>query len=120
VIFRNSLSQCTTISFCHWKFSPTVPLRLCLPMIYVCRHNDLSSFKIGEVSHFLILSHGLWLNTITKALTRMLQSVKKRKNIQCFQLKFLQCSQHKQILFLIFLVFPLFSPSSVSELTAQS
>jgi hypothetical protein len=60
----------------------------------------MSSFKIGQVSHFLILSHGLSLNTTTNALTRALQSVKKRKNIQCCQLKFFQCSQYKQILFL--------------------
>jgi hypothetical protein len=40
--------------------------------------------------------------------TRVLQSVNKRKNIQCCQLKLFQCSQHNQILFLNFLVFPLF------------
>jgi hypothetical protein len=40
VIFRNSPSQCTTISFCQCWFSPTIPLRwCCLPMIHVCRHN---------------------------------------------------------------------------------
>jgi hypothetical protein len=72
--------------------------------------NKLSSFKIGQVSHFPILSHGLSLNTITNALTRPLHSVNKRKNIQCCQLDFFQCSQHKQILFLDFSVFPLFCP----------
>jgi hypothetical protein len=40
-------------------------------------------------------------------------SVKKRKNIQCYQLKFFDCSQHKQILFLNFLVFPLFGPHCI-------
>jgi hypothetical protein len=56
----------------------------------------MSSFKIGHVSHFPILSHGLSLNTITNALTRVLQSVNKRKkDIQCYQLKVVQCSQHK-------------------------
>jgi hypothetical protein len=35
-------------------------------------------------------------STVTNALTRALQSVNKRnKNIQCCQLKFFQCSQHK-------------------------
>jgi hypothetical protein len=50
--------------------------------------------KIG-VSHYPIPSHRLSLNTITNALTRALQSVNKRKNIQYCQLKFFQCSQHK-------------------------
>jgi hypothetical protein len=58
--------------------------------------NDLSSFKIGQFSHFPIHSHELSLNTVTNALIRALQSVNKRKkNIQCRQLKFFQCSQHK-------------------------
>jgi hypothetical protein len=77
------------------------------------RTNDLSSSKIGQVSNFLILSHGLSLNTITNVLTRALQSVNKLKNFQCCQLKFFQCSQHKQILFLNFLMFPLFCPPPV-------
>jgi hypothetical protein len=45
--------------------------------------------------------------TDTNALTLALQSVNKQKTIQCCQLKFFQCRQHKQILFLSFLVFPL-------------
>jgi hypothetical protein len=53
-------------------------------------------------------------NTITNALTRALQSVNKRKNnIQCYQLKFFQCSQHKQTLSRNFLMFPLFCPLPV-------
>jgi hypothetical protein len=49
------------------------------------------------------------LNTITNALTRALQSVNKgKKDIRCCQLKLFECSQHKQILFLNILVFPLF------------
>jgi hypothetical protein len=71
--------------------------------------NDLFSFKIRQVSHFPILSHGPSLNTITNALTRALQSVNNgKKRIQCCQPKFFQCSQHEQILFLNFLVFPSF------------
>jgi hypothetical protein len=70
----------------------------------------MSSFKIGQVCHSPILSHGLSLNTITNALTWALQRVNKRKTIQYYQLKFFQCSQHKQILFLNFLVLPLFCP----------
>jgi hypothetical protein len=35
----------------------------------VTHTNDLSSFKIAQVSHFLILSHRLSLNTITNAPT---------------------------------------------------
>jgi hypothetical protein len=59
-------------------------------------------------------SHGLSLKTITNALTRALQSADKHNNnIQCYQLKFLQSSQHKQILFLNFLVFTLFCPPAV-------
>jgi hypothetical protein len=51
----------------------------------------------SDVTHFLILSHGLSLNAITNALTRALQSSvnKQKKNIQCCQLKFFQCSQYK-------------------------
>jgi hypothetical protein len=44
---------------------------------------------------FWFFSHGLSHNTITNALTRELQSVNKWKNIQCCQVKFFQCSQHK-------------------------
>jgi hypothetical protein len=54
-----------------------------------------TSFIIGQVSYFPILSHGLSLNTITNALTQALLNVNKRKSIQCCQLKFFQCSQHK-------------------------
>jgi hypothetical protein len=75
--------------------------------------NDLSSSKIGQVSHFPILS----LNTVTNALTRAIQSVNKRKNIQSCQLEFFQCSQHKQILILNFLVFLLFCPCPVVRLS---
>jgi hypothetical protein len=85
VISRNNISQCTTISLCQWRFSPAVPLRWCLSMICVCRHNNLSSFKIGQVSYFLILSHGLSLNIITKALIQAIQSVNKQKDIQCYE-----------------------------------
>jgi hypothetical protein len=42
-----------------------------------------------------------------------LQNVNKWKNTLCWQLKFFQCSQHKQILFLNSLAFPLFCPSHV-------
>lgn len=59
------------------------------------RTNDLSSFRIWQVFHFPILSHGLSLKTISNILTWALQSVSRWKNIQCFQLKFSQCSQHK-------------------------
>jgi hypothetical protein len=40
-IFRNYSysSQCKTITFCQCWFSPTAPLRSCLPMIRACRHN---------------------------------------------------------------------------------
>jgi hypothetical protein len=53
------------------------------------------------------------LSTITDALTRALHSVNIEKNIQCCQLNFLQCNQHKQIIFLNFSVFPLFCPPTV-------
>jgi hypothetical protein len=85
--------------------------QLCHRCSSYTRTDDLSSFKIGQVSHFLSLSHGLSLSTITSAPTRALQGVKKRKNTQCWQLKFFQFSQHKPILFLIFLVFPIFCQS---------
>jgi hypothetical protein len=50
-----------------------------------------------QLSNFTVF----WHNTIINALTWALQSVNKRKkNIQCCQLKFFQCSQHKHILFL--------------------
>jgi hypothetical protein len=70
--------------------------------------NDVSFFKIRQVSHLLILSLGLSLSKITNAL----QSVNKEKNIQCCQLKFFQYSQHK-LLLLGLLVFPLVCPSAV-------
>jgi hypothetical protein len=38
--------------------------------------NDLPSFKIRQVSRFLILSHGPSVNTITKALMPTLQERK--------------------------------------------
>jgi hypothetical protein len=77
----------------------------------------LPSFKIGQVSDFPVLSHGLPLYTNTNELTRTLQSVNKRKkNIQCCQLKYFQCNQHKQILLLNFLVFPLLCPLPVCML----
>jgi hypothetical protein len=82
--------------------------RFCHRCASCTRTNDLSAFKIGQVSCFPILSHGLPLNTIPNALTLTLQSVTKQKNMQCCQLKLFQCSQHKQILFLNFLVFLLF------------
>jgi hypothetical protein len=41
------------------------------------------------------------------------KSVKTRKNIQCCQLNFFECSPYKQILFHNFFVFPLFCPPSV-------
>jgi hypothetical protein len=63
----------------------------------------------------LPFSDSFTLNTITNALTQALQSVNKWKNIQYSQLKFFQCSQHKQILFLNSLVFPLFRPLPVYE-----
>jgi hypothetical protein len=50
------------------------------------RAPTMSSFKIGQVSHFLILSHELSIKTITNELTRELQSVNERKNIHCCQL----------------------------------
>jgi hypothetical protein len=83
-VCRHNLNNCRSqlFSFCQRCSSWT-------------RANDLSSFKIEQVSHFRILSHGLSLNTISKALTRALQGVNKRKNIQCCQLMFFQCSKHK-------------------------
>jgi hypothetical protein len=139
VIFLNN-PQYTVVCFSQRWFSPCVPLRsCCFTMIRACLHNfrnchldtpyvaifitdalakhiptnHLSTFKIRQVVHFPIISHGLSLSTITNALTRVLQSVNELKNIQCYQLKFLQCSQHKQILFLYILVFPLFCPPPV-------
>jgi hypothetical protein len=62
-----------------------------------------------SLPHFPILSRGLLLSTIINALTRALHSVSKReKDIRCCQLKFLQCSQAKQIVFLNFLLFTFF------------
>jgi hypothetical protein len=47
------------------------------------RTNELSSFKIEQVSYFPF-SHGLSLNTITNALTWPLINVKEqKKNTQC-------------------------------------
>jgi hypothetical protein len=46
-------------------------------------------------------------------LTWALQSVNKRKNIQCCQLKFFQCSQQKLIIFFNFLGFPLVCPPPI-------
>jgi hypothetical protein len=63
---------------------------------------------------------------ITIAMTRALQIVNNRmKNIHCDLLQFFRYSQQKQILFLNFLVFPLFCPplyikiNSVSAITSQ-
>jgi hypothetical protein len=40
VIFLNNPSQCMMFSFCHWRFSPTVPACGChLPMVHECLHN---------------------------------------------------------------------------------
>jgi hypothetical protein len=64
-----------------------------------------------SVKHGCRVSHGLSLNTITNTLTRALQSVNKRKNIQCCQQKFFQYIQNNQIIFLNFLVVPLFCPA---------
>jgi hypothetical protein len=78
-------------------------------LLHLNVHQRSVAFKIGQVSYFSILSHGLSLNTITNAVTRELQCLNKwKKNIQWCQLKYFQCSQHKRILFLNFLVFPLF------------
>jgi hypothetical protein len=71
--------------------------------------NDLSSFKVGQVSCFPILSHGLSLNTIANSLPWALQGVnKQKKNTQCCKLRFFQCCQHK--FYSSILVFPLFCP----------
>jgi hypothetical protein len=121
--FVRNNPQCTTISFCHCWFSPLYPfvdvvfpwfvyadiisetVALDTPnnvAVFVTdaptkNINDLSSFNIGQVSSFPILSHGLSLSTITtNSLTQTLQSVNKQnKNIQCCQLKFFQCSEDK-------------------------
>jgi hypothetical protein len=50
--------------------------------------NDLSSFKIKQLSHFPIFSHRLSLTIIINALTRALECVNKQMNIQCCQHKF--------------------------------
>jgi hypothetical protein len=72
----------------------------------------LSSHDSWQISHCPILSHRLSLST--NSLTRALQSINKRKkNIQYCQLKFLQSNPNKQIVFLNFLVCPLFCPSLV-------
>jgi hypothetical protein len=118
VMFRSCSSQCTTISFCQCWFSPTVSgvvfswsvyaditletvaldtlkmWQFCHSCSSWTRTNYLCSFKIGEVSYFPLLSYGLSPNTITNVLTRALQSVNKRKNIQRCQLKFFQFIQH--------------------------
>jgi hypothetical protein len=71
--------------------------------------------KRGQIFHFPILSRRLSLSTVTNALIRDLQNVKKwKKSIQCCQLKFFQCSKHKQFLFLNFLINVLFCPPPVS------
>jgi hypothetical protein len=75
------------------------------------RTNDLFPFKIGQIYYFPVLSRGLLLSTITNALAQALHIGNKwKRNIQFCQLKYFQCSHHKQILFLNFLVFPLFRP----------
>jgi hypothetical protein len=63
------------------------------------------SRRIYPLPNRTILSHGLPHNTIINAPTRALQNVNKRKNIQCCQLKFIQCSRNKQFLFLSFLMY---------------
>jgi hypothetical protein len=68
-----------------------------------------SSYKISQVSNFPILSNGLSLNAITNALTRALQRVNKRKNIQNWQLKFLQynlCKQYVPQFLIVSTIFP--------------
>jgi hypothetical protein len=75
------------------------------------RAPTMSSLKIGQISHFPILSHGLPLSTITNALRRTLQSVNKGKNnFQCCQLKFFHCSQHKNSIQVLSVSIILFTP----------
>jgi hypothetical protein len=139
-IFWNNPFRCMTISFCQW-FSLTVPLHWCLLMIHVCQHNfrivtrdtpnnvtvsvtDASAKCIpmicplskSDKSPMLWFFHRDSLNTFANALTWALQSVNKwKKRIQWCQLKFCQYSQHKQILFLNFLV--LFCPPPDCSIT---
>jgi hypothetical protein len=94
-----------------WQFLPQM-LKL-----YADQQSVL--WKLDKFSIFLNLSHGLSLNTVTNALTRELQSVNKRMNIQCFQLKFFQYSRHKLILFFNFLMFPFFYSPPVFPVWTQ-
>jgi hypothetical protein len=67
------------------------------------RNNDLS-LKLRQIFRFSSMSHGLPLNTITKASTWALQRVNKgKKSIQCYsyQLKFCHCSQNKLLLYFV-------------------
>jgi hypothetical protein len=64
-------------------------------MLQLNAHQLSALFQNWKSIHFPITSQGLLLNTIVNALTQALQSVKKWKDMQCCQLKFLQCSQHK-------------------------
>ena len=69
---------------------------------------------LWKLTSFPFCSTFIW--TVTKhnfnALTLVLHSVNKQKNK--IQLRFFQCSQHKQFYFYI-VVFPLFSPSPVNS-----
>jgi hypothetical protein len=72
---------------CQCWFLPTLPLRL--PWVMY------ADITFETVVHFLILSHGLSLNTISNALTQALQIINSlKKNVQHCQLKFSQCRQH--------------------------
>jgi hypothetical protein len=59
-------------------------------MLQLYAYQWSAPFKIGQVSHYPILSHELSLSTTTSALPRSLQSINKRK-------KNVQCCQHKNI-----------------------
>jgi hypothetical protein len=62
---------------------------------FVCANITLETVALDTPNNTAV-SHRLSLNTITNELTRALQSAKKkRKNIQCCQLKLFHCSQHK-------------------------
>jgi hypothetical protein len=67
---------------------------------------------MGHVSNFPIISHGPSLNTFSNALTRTLQSVNQRKNIQCNPLNFFNVAKNSIPQFLVSII--LFTPS-ISE-----
>jgi hypothetical protein len=123
VIFWNRSSQCMTVSFCQWWFSPTVPLHCCCPpMSHVCQHSlrncrsqyiwycavFVMMFQVKVHQRYVCLLSTLDKSPIFGFFDTDYHSTQSPVHWQCWQLKFFQCSWYKQILVLSLLMFPLF------------